>query len=189
MNILTKEQVEEINNRINALEQSKVIKVNFDGTDHYISDVSENGATYIDGSTFEGNLNEMVFLDFSPDDGCDFDDLSDYEFGTFLIQIYDDSNIVNVIILITELEYDVDEDTNDETIELLGSLCGKDYIVDPTLEHCNLYGYVYEKNEVDFDNTEYIVAIKYNQDLHAYEIDHFNKEALEEMKKYGELAC
>src|SRR6266702_6421728 len=109
MKELTEQQIDEINERVNVLyDQHKAIKVEIEGEEHYLAWTQGSGCDYFDGSKFEGGLDDMTFMDYSPDDGIEFDDLSQERFDQLLQEIYDDTKAVDIVLVLEEAVCDPD---------------------------------------------------------------------------------
>lgn len=149
---LTPEQIEELNKKINELYlHHKAIRVTIDDEDHYISDVSETSAVYLDGSHFEGDLEDMEFADYSPDDGCEFEDFDEAQFETFVKELYDPESVVDIVLMITEAYTDEYGDQ------------------DWDLEHCSLRGVICERDDIE-DDEKYLAIAEYSPEKECYVI-------------------
>lgn len=191
MNKLTEQQVEEINTKINALSWEKAVKVEILGEDHYIAEVTETGAVYLDGSNFEGGLEEMEFMDYSPNDGVDFDELTGEMFQKLVNDLYQEENIVPIIMKITRMSLDIDcfkDEEWDHIVQVSEEKSlneNQDYFFDQTLEKSLLTGVVAEKQDIEV-NDQYIALLEWDQEKEKFFIVQFHPEVTKEIEQFNQ---
>lgn len=165
MNKLTEKQVDEINTYLAAIPFNQAVRVTIQDQSHYIASVTDNGATFLDGSNFDGGLEEMGFMDESPDDGINFEDLSQEEFEQFLQDVVNVKKIVPIVILVTEVHNDdVDGEPDENDI----------------VEESFLIGHVLEKQFVDPQEFQYIAVIEYDPEKESWQVLSYHPSIIQE---------
>ncbi len=182
-NELAEKQVKVINERLESLQMDRTIKVEINEVEHYLSHVTETGAVYLDGSHFEGDLEEMTFLDMSPDDGVDFEDLSKERFDQLIKEIFNDKNIVDLVLVITEADHENEEISYGE--------------IDYNLEKNEAYliGYFCEKGKVeeypamyarDHQRDQYIAQLEWDRETERYKVLGYHSDILKRIERRKE---
>lgn len=156
---LPKKIVDEINTHLVTLPWNKAVKVMVKDEPHCICYVGDEKISFFDEGEMEGSLEEMEFTNESKD--CiKIDDMTVSELEKFVQDVLNPENIIDIVILVTDVDSDDDVPENIITDESI--LVGK--IVEKQLSY----------------QQEYIAIIEYSQEDIRWRVVSYHPKVMQE---------